>query len=256
MPQTYDPITTSLAGRLPFILFLAAALAFVASISLLKLYRRAVFRSMRTRTSVGLTEPIPLETSSLSQRPAQTALDLSIRDSVSIMPAGSAAEGLYAALHRAPWCAAAIYAVAGFCYAIVMATAFLVATHHEFLPLRFLALWWDYAWPVVLTVNLVAAATWRIRLVNVSVYLLTLIALGSIALARSPTPNWGQSALLWLIINLLATVLLLAFLNRRVRAVGPLVLTFMTVALSCLAFPRRHSVRNRGWGHCTQTTAL
>ena len=231
MTQTYDPITTTLAGRLPFILFLAAVLTLLVSIGLLKRYRRAVFRSMRTRANLGPTEPLSLETSALLQRPVQTALDLPIRDAVSVMPAGSAAEGLYADLLRAPWRAAAIYAVAGFCYAFVMATAFLVATHSEFLPLRFLVLLWDYAWPVVLTVNLVAAATWRIRLVNVSVYLLTLVALGSIALARNPALSWGQFARLWFIINFPATVLLLAFLNRRVRAVGPLVLTFMTVAL-------------------------
>jgi hypothetical protein len=42
----------------------------------------------------------------------------------------------------------------------------------------------------------------------------------------------GQLVYLWFFANGPGTVLLLAFLNRRVRAVGPLVLAFMVVAVT------------------------
>ena len=47
----------------------------------------------------------------------------------------------------------------------------------------------------------------------------------------SPDLTWAQVALSWALNNLPPTVLLAAYLSRRVRAVGPLVLIFMVVAL-------------------------
>jgi hypothetical protein len=127
--------------------------------------------------------------------------------------------------------AAAIYALAGVCYALVMTAAFLAAAQLALLPLRFLLVLWLYAWPVVLTVNLVAASTWRARLATASVYFLVLATIGLVGVALSPTFSWGLLVELWIVTNLPATVLLLAFLNRRVRAVGPLVLIFMILAI-------------------------
>ena len=56
--------------------------------------------------------------------------------------------------------------------------------------------------------------------------------LAAIVLARSPDSSVGQLAVLWLSTNLPPTILLLVFLIRRVRAVGPLVVTFMVLALT------------------------
>src|SRR5258705_9108828 len=135
MPPTSDPITNNLPGLVLLILIIAVPLAFLASISLLALYRRAVIRAMRTRANVGPTEPISVETSAPSQEPVQTVLDITVLDSVSGITTGSGAQGLYTNLLRAPWRAAAIYAVAGLCYALVMTVVFLAATDEEILPL-------------------------------------------------------------------------------------------------------------------------
>jgi hypothetical protein len=48
----------------------------------------------------------------------------------------------------------------------------------------------------------------------------------------NPAVSLGQLLFLWFFINGPGTVLLLAFLNRRVRAVGPLVLTFMVAGVT------------------------
>jgi hypothetical protein len=232
MTQATDPGAGNLPGQLYLILLVATPLALVVSIGLLKLYRRAVLRSMRARADSPATEPAPLEISTPSNQPVQTAPNLSVLDHASPITVGTAAAALYSDLLRAPWRAAIVYVVAGFCYAIVMTAAFISSAELAFLPFRFLSVFWVFAWPVVLTVNLVAAAARRAKLATASVYFLVLATLSAISIARSPALDWGQIALLWLLTNLPPTVLLWAFLNRRIRAVGPLVLTFMILAVT------------------------
>jgi hypothetical protein len=174
-------------------------------------------------------EPVAPETSTSSNRSAQITSGPPI-DRVSSVTAG-AAENLNSTLLRTPWRPAALYAVAGFCYALVMAAASLASWKTGFLPIRFLVLLWIYAWPVVLAVNLVAASTRRAKLLTAVGYFFVLAILGATAALRSSMFVFGSIVVLWGIINLPATVLLWAFLNRRVRAVGPLVLTFMVLAL-------------------------
>jgi len=159
----------------------------------------------------------------------QTSLNIAVLDSGSGIRTGSAAEDLYTNLQRAPRRAAAVYAVAGLCYAIVMATSHLAATNST---LSFVPWLWIYAWPVVLAINIVAVATWRTKLMIVSAYFIILAALYAIAVVKNPALTWSQIANQWLNTNLLATVLLLAFLNRSVQAVGPLVLIVMLLAVT------------------------
>ncbi|HJR81606.1 MAG TPA: hypothetical protein VJ821_16155 [Anaerolineales bacterium] len=232
MPPTSNLVTDNLPGLLLLILIIAVPLAFLGSIILLRLYRRAVIHVMRARANPGLAESVSTEASVPHQEPLKTMLNIIVLDSGSGRTAAPAAESLYAALLRAPWRAAAIYAVAGICYALAMSIIFLAATGSGFDPFRFLIPFWYYAWPVAVTVCLIAAATWRTRLIVVAAYFLALIPLGAIARLGISGFNWGQIALLWLLTNFLAAVVLLAFLNRRLRAVGPLVLTFMIVAVT------------------------
>jgi hypothetical protein len=148
------------------------------------------------------------------------------------MTAERPGEHLYTDLIRSPWRAATLYTLAGLCYAAVMASTFLVASKIEFLPLRFITFLWIYAWPVVLTLNIVAAATWGTKLLISSAYFIVLAALDVIAVVKIPGFDWSQIILVWLLTNLSGTVLLLAFLNRRIRAVGPLVLIVMLLAVT------------------------
>jgi hypothetical protein len=229
LTQPQDPGTVALTGEPAAILLLAAILAWPISIGLLRLYRRAVLTSMDASANQRGVEPVAPETSTSSNRSAQITSGPPI-DRVSSVTAG-AAENLNSTLLRAPWRPAALYAVAGFCYALVMAAASLASWKTGFLPIRFLVLLWIYAWPVVLAVNLVAASTRRAKLLTAVCYFFVLAILGATAALRSSMFVFGSIVVLWGIINLPATVLLWAFLNRRVRAVGPLVLTFMVLAL-------------------------
>jgi len=93
-------------------------------------------------------------------------------------------------------------------------------------------LFWTYFWPAVLAVNLVASTDrrtqWRVALAYLAVY----VPVAAVALARSPDLTAVQLLQHWLVTNAVPTVLLYAFLARRVRAVGPIVLAFAVLALT------------------------
>jgi hypothetical protein len=232
MPPSTNPITNNLPGLIFLILVIAVPLAFLASFGLLSLYRRAVVRVMRARAHGGMIEPVAPVDSAESREPLQTPLNIVILDPGSATKNEAAEEGLYANLLGGPWRTAAIYVVAGFSYALVTTIIFLLATKSGFSLLSFLVIFWYYAWPVVITVCLVAAVTWRMRLIVISIYFLLIIVIGVIASLGDAMTSWTQIVFLWFLTNLPAALVLLAFLNRRIQAVGPLVLTFMIFAVT------------------------
>jgi hypothetical protein len=232
-------MTSNLPGFVLLILIVAVPLALLASVALLRLYRRAVLRAMRTRAHVETSESLAVERSPLIHEPAQIQLDIVVLDSASTLQKSSTADGLYAELIRGPWRASAIYAIAGLSYALVTTIIFLIATKSGFHLLGFLITFWYYAWPVIVTICLVAAATWRTRLIIFAVYFGTIVVLGALTVVNNSSSNWMEIIFLWVLTNFPAALLLLLFINRRFQAVGPLVLTFMLFAVTgSVLFPR------------------
>src|SRR5262249_56125422 len=136
----------ALTGQLPFILFVATILALPISSGLLRLYRRAVVRSMRSSSGTGGGEtlkPSPVPEHVTGARP----------------PAGA----VEALLRRGPCRAAVVYAIASGAYSMVMVIGMLLSLRLEFFPMRVLLLLASYAWPIVLTINLVAGTVPRTR---------------------------------------------------------------------------------------------
>lgn len=230
---TTDPTTLALTGQLPFILSTGAILALPISFLLLRLYRRAVLKRMNLRSekpagtsqtgAAGQTEP--------EGKPGGE-LKLNIVNTAAEQGAGRAGESLYSRACSSPWRAALVYLAGGCLFAALMTLSFLRASNNEILPMRFLVLLWIYAWPLVLSLSLVAATRRRTKMFLVAAYGVGFALLGAIVLSRSPESSVGQLAVLWFSTNLPPTVLLLVFLIRRVRAVGPLVVTFMVLALT------------------------
>ena len=226
-----DSFARNLSGLIFLVLLIAVPLAFLLSLALLKLYRRAVLRGMLKRTDMEQSKSVSQEnTGAVPHQHTETELNINVHDSVKSIE--SVAEGLHTDLRRAPWHAATIYAVAGLCYALTMTIIFLSATNNRFHLPSFLMIFWYYAWPVVVTICLVAAANWQMRFAVALIYFLSLVPLFVLTMFTRPVIGWGQIAILWILTNLVALVVLLAFLNRRIRAVGPLVLTFMIIAVT------------------------
>jgi len=83
----------------------------------------------------------------------------------------------------------------------------------------------------VLVVRRVAASTRTARLAVTAGYFTLLALIGTAITVLSPAAGPLALASVWLLTNGPPTLLLLAFLNRRVRAVGPLVVAFMIAVL-------------------------
>lgn len=225
-----DP-TVALTGQLPAILIAAALLALPTSLVLLWLYRRAVLRSMRTGAPGVVLEPAAASPRPPFQ-PPPADLTIGTYQESGESWLGPGARSLHAQVRRSRLGAAGGYALGGLTFAMVMAVAFLLATGIEFAPVRFLFLFWSYAWPVVFTTTLALGSRRRTMLLGTAVYALVFAGLAAVAVARSPAFDWSQAALFWAGNNVPPSLLLLFFLNRRVRAVGPLVLVFMVLAVT------------------------
>lgn len=223
--------TVALTGVLPFVVLLAAALSLPVCAFLLRLYRRSVLAGMDTRAGAGAWQPEPEPEP--QRGPPVAALAVENLDHSPPVVASAADAVAWRRALRGPWQLAAGYACAGLAYAAVMTAGWLLATGDATVVWTKLAiLSWTYFWPAVLTVLLVAAYD-RIRRWQVlGAYFGVLAALMAISMVRNPDLGLLEIPLYWVLMNGPESILLLTFLLRPIRAVGPLVLAFLlTIAI-------------------------
>jgi hypothetical protein len=219
MTDASDPVTLMLTGALPAVVLTGALIAAPAALALLALYRRAVQRGMRASAGVAVAPPSVPPAANAPGRPLGfTALDAALPRSA------ASADGR--------WRAAGLYALAVAVFAALMTAAWLAATRDAAVGVVKLAiLFWTYFWPAVLVANLVAATDRRTSRGVVAGYFAVYLSIAAVALARSPELTVVQLAQHWLVTNAPPTLLLYAFLARRIRAVGPVVLAFALLAV-------------------------
>ncbi|HUL63329.1 MAG TPA: hypothetical protein VLW55_01825 [Burkholderiaceae bacterium] len=222
--------TTALTGMLPAIVLLSAALTAVASVLLLRLYRRAVIRSMDARAGAIPAQPPPSKPAVQQGTPLPSLQVVSAAD---VALRTESARATYDRAARSLRRAALAYGAGGLAYAFVMTVPWMVFTEGGFILSRFLWLFVCHSWPIVLALGVLGAVNRRDWLLIGGGYLAIVIGIAAYALARNtPQLTVGQLVISWLLTNGAETVLLLAFLNRRVRAVGPLVLAFMVAGVT------------------------
>lgn len=220
-------VTVALTGMLPAIIIVAAVLTMPVSIFLLWLYRRAVVRAMRAQAGI---VPPPVASTAVSPRPLSgSPPTLTIIDSTSNLGDTSEGSAAYGQAVQSLKRTALVYAMGGLVFALILALAWITAAGKGFSVVRFLLLLSYYSWPIVLVVTLLIPSA---RSVIIPVYFTIALIISVVALIRNPDLTVAQLVYLWFFANGLGTVLLLAFLNRRVRAVGPLVLAFMVAAIT------------------------
>jgi len=210
-----------LTGMLPFLVVAAAVLAIPVSWLLLRLYRRSVRRGMivggppaGSDRVVGSSPTSALHIESLSDAPVRFTVQ-------NTSPEFRTAAG-------ARWRTTAVYAAAGASFAVVMTAGFFFSDRTQNVVFTKTALvFWSYFWPVVPAAFLVAAYDRRRRLHVLGAYCLVLLAIFVVALIRNPGLGVSQLLVYCILTNGPPTVLVMAFLYRPVRAVGPLVLAFL-----------------------------
>jgi hypothetical protein len=210
-------------------LLVGSVLAVSASFLLMRLYRNAVQRRMNSFGAGTVPDP---ERTVLHRTPSSSLQIRTFADTVGLVRPDTISPAYRMAMQR-PWQTAVVYTAAGTCYALIVTIGWLAATHDRGVVWTKVAfLFWLYLWPTVIAVVLVAAYDSARRWRLFAAYFFVLLAISGIALARNPDIDIGQLLLLWIIVNGLPTVIMLAFLLRPIRAVGPLVLAFViTVSL-------------------------
>jgi hypothetical protein len=225
MSATTDPTTLAITGALPSVLLVGALLALPVSFLLLWLYRRAVLRSMNAAAR-GRDATAKMRAAAVAG-PAN-ALNVAFADARSVP--GTAPETRD--VLRAPWRAAAVYALGGAAYAGVMSVPWVAFTADAGVgPVKIATFFWTFLWPAVIAAGIVACTTRTARLKLLGAYAGVFALIAAVAVARSPNLRWYDPAVLWLITNGADTALLFLFLARPIRAVGPLVVTFAVLAL-------------------------
>lgn len=207
------------------LLLVGSVLAIPASLLLMRLYRNAVQKRM---SSFG-RKTVPGPERAVVHRTPSAALQITTFDhaSVPVRPDTISSAAYHMAMQR-PGQTAVVYAAAGACYALIMTVGWLVATHDKAVVWsKVLFLFWEYLWPTVIAVELAAAYDSARRQQLCAGYFIVFFALTGIGVARNPDLGIGQLILSWIIVNGVPTVIILAFLLRPIRAVGPLVLAFL-----------------------------
>lgn len=215
----------ALTGALPFAIVLAALLSVPLCAGLLWLYRRAVLRGMSQQAGpAGQVTAANGSAAAVGKPPPALQLE-------QLAAAPSADSAAWRHSRRAPWQSAGIYLVAGTVYAVLMALAMQVSDGMGVLPIRTAVLTVVHLWPALLAVMLVAAYDRWHRVALLLPYFVAVGALWLIAPHDDDSGGLRDAAVVWLLTNGPATVLLAAFMWRRIRAVGPLVLSYMVLAL-------------------------
>lgn len=216
-----------LTGALPFILIISAVLTVVVTFFLLGLYRRAVLRGMNL--PAGLPSPTaPAVGQPAARLPAPPTLTMTTLNAASSLTTANAAARLDSRVTTSLGRLALAYALAGLAYALVFTVAWFTSTQVQVRPLVFSWVWACYTWPVALAISQILALGWRERIGIVGIYFALLVGIVSLVFFYSPTFDFAGFPFFWIYLNGPATLLLLAFLTRRIRAVGPLVLGFIT----------------------------
>ena len=192
-------------------------------------------RSMQQRVTLGAAAG---SAGDLKNMPARS--DEPPGPPLEVVPHDPPGEGIRLAVKRATWRSAAVYVCAGLSYAIVMASSWFVVgglyQWHQFLFdwHLFLLMSVVFAWPMVITLGLAIAFSWRGFAMLVVGYA---IVFAGVAVPKllSTDVTAGQLLMNWRNVNGAGTILALAFLARPTKAVDLLVLVF-TIAVVGGAF--------------------
>ncbi len=211
-------------GQLAFVILVAPVLAAIACLILSWRYQKVTLKGMRM---IGGARHQPPKPPVRSQMPHGT-LHVRFHDEKTLAPISKEAEAAYQRMDRTLSGSVIVYLMAGITYAFILAIVTLHVSEAGFLVWRFLFLFIAYLWPVTVAVSLVSGS--RRKAIGAYLAVFLLVSLGTIIFSEETT--FGQLIFLWALLNLPGTVIVLLFLHRKLRAMGPMLLVFFTAAVA------------------------
>ncbi|SFL31978.1 hypothetical protein SAMN05216302_106012 [Nitrosomonas aestuarii] len=233
-----DFFITLLTGQLPFILIASAVLAMPLSWLLLWRYRKAVSKIMSERASqptIQFQMQPEIRVKSISKSDnfllddaSRLRLQFVDRERLSSKPENSLWLKSLKILQRA----VCVHLFAGSVFALIMASVYLISGIEEIVAMQLIVMGTIFFWPVVLVFNQLTTTAFKRAFVNMMFYFAALLMLNSIVLMRNPHMGFADLFVVWATYNLPPTLVLVAFLNRHIRAVGPMVWVFIFAAIT------------------------
>lgn len=213
-------VADTLGGVVLGMLVVAAAVSWPVAWLLLRAYRRSVVAAMQASGQVG--SPVRPE----GTKPGRPDGN---RVAESVEQRWWAGDGVEQHLRdRARARCRAVrgrHLLGGAAAATVLAIATMLASESGFLPLRTLLVWTVSAWPMVLGLVVLSGFDRRVVVRSVAAYLGVLVVLGVAA------GDLAAPFLLWALVAGPATIVVVPYLHRSVRAVGVIVVAFVYVGL-------------------------
>jgi len=227
----------AIPGTVLLIVAGASVVTWLGSLCVLWRYRLAVERAMGVNARVFAAARAAAD----NERPALAA--------VATRMAGDDRLALFRRAAAAPRVEIACIVVAGLAYAVVLASALLVARVEVRTPWRFALTLWIDSWPIVIAMALSAASFARTAALATVAYALFFVV-GTLAVIALPddVPDSAGAMLVtlgdtvtpelmakfWLVFAAAPAAVVLLFLNPRLRAVSPLMLAFAMVWIAAL----------------------
>lgn len=231
-------------GALLGVLLFAIPVAMLITVLTVTLYRRSVKKAMRISAGKAVDANVQQGGSATTQ-----PLTISV-----ISDAGADASQRLRQSRVAMRKLSTVYVLAGFAQSVVILLLYFWLNGIEFRPLRTLMVWLPYAWPIILTLTLTAAATRGQKYALIVGYFSALLLTDAAAdvFDMRFQPGFGELFKLWAIIMGPPTLVMALLSNRAWRSVGLIALFFAIVlvgsyilgfqALGCLALSTRDSV--------------
>ena len=213
----------ALDGAAMSILVFAIPLAIMATALTIFLYRKSVERAMRHSAGEWVAaDSQPGEVTAVTPLKISTVHTAEAAAPAQMRQSGSAMRRLVA-----------VYVLAGLAQSAVVVVLYFLLNDLAFKPVRTFMVWLPYAWPIILTLTLIATTTRRQKYSLIGGYFLVLLLLdaASDVFALRYKPGFGELLMLWAITMGLPTLVMALLSNRAWRPVG-LIALFLGIVLS------------------------
>ncbi len=232
---SYDPANS---GGVGVVLTVAGSLTLAIGLIALARYRRVIARCMKAAAEAGgISVPgAPASRPPMAQNPGDLPLR-SLEATEARKHAGAFRSATVASAIQASRRAAWVYTIAGIAFALVGCVLWLHLGETEITWPRALGKALPLAWPVVLTLALLwGPDRRRLGLLLIGYFGVLLAFCTRIAFSDTPplemygvtVPPFAQPLIVFAT-DAAPTLFLLVFLNRRIRAIGPVLLTLMII---------------------------
>lgn len=226
-------------GAIITVLVAAGLLTLIVAVIVLARYRRVIRRYMLAAATTGVGRSaaefvsVPPPAAAPAGLPLRT-IDVRTRSKGASSFRSTALAGAARAARRAAW----TYAIAGLTFATASAAIWLTVGGIEITWPRMTSVVLSWVWPVAFSLALVWGPDRRRLALLLAAYLAVLLALCTRMAfsATQPLPVYGVTVpavlqpVFALVTQAAPSLFLLLFLNRRIRAVGPIVIVLMIVA--------------------------